>query len=137
MKRILLFLSTSLFLLSCGNVKIHENVDEDLAKDAMQVVEAIIKNVEDGVQIEEVSVEDDALFESYYNKYLNGDSALPIQDFQGADKTIEIMASGSLVKYSKGISLESDKESLMENKRIMIESIESGLSIEEKVEQEK
>jgi len=114
-----------LFLVACGGTKIHENVDESVAKDSMQVMDRIIYNIDKGISIEEVSEEDNSLFERYFDKYIEGEDIFSPK-LEGVDYDIYIMASGSLVTYAKGASLESDKESIKENNDLMMKLIKTG-----------
>jgi len=76
-------------------------VDKDLAKDARQVMDRIIYNVDKGIAIEEVSEEDDALFESYFNKFID-ESEISFPDYDDVNETIKVMISGLLVNIVKG-----------------------------------
>ena len=114
-----------MFLVACGNVKIHENVDEQVAKDSMQVMDRIIYNIDKDIPIEDVEDDDHELFERFTNKYIDKSDTIPV-DLEGVDKSVNVMASGSLVKYAKGASLESDKEDIKESYDTMIEFIETG-----------
>ena len=124
-KVLFILLLLTLFLVGCSSDDIHENVDEILANDARQVTDRILENVENGVLIEDVSEEDHNLFESYTKKYIE-DRGTVGSPYSGANKTIETMASASLVEYSQGITLESDVESLKENIELMEKAIVEG-----------
>jgi len=125
LKRTLILLLAAMFLVACGNVKIHENVDEQVAKDSMQVMDRIIYNIDKDIPIEDVEDDDHELFERFTNKYIDKSDTIPV-DLEGVDKSVNVMASGSLVKYAKGASLESDKEDIKESYDTMIEFIETG-----------
>src|SRR5690625_4834652 len=99
-----------IILAACNGIKIHENVDESVANDSVQVMDRILYNIDKGTPIEEVSEEDDSLFERYFDKYIEKNDILS-PELEGVDYDIYTMASGSLVKYAKGAYLESDKES--------------------------
>lgn len=127
MKKLLILLMAAMFLVACGNVKVHENVDEQVANDSMQVMDRIIYNIDEDIPIEDVEEEDHKLFERFTNKYIDKTDTIPIE-LDGVDESINTMAAGSLVKYAKGASLESDKESIKENYDYMIKFIEEGES---------
>lgn len=126
MKKITLLIAVSFILVACGSVKIHENVNKDIAKDAIQVMDRITYNVNKDIQIEDVSDKDDKLFERYTNKYIEKTDTIPIK-IEGVDKSIIAMSSASLVRYAKGANLTSDKENIKENKEYMNEFIETGI----------
>lgn len=125
MRKLIVLVAATLMLVACGSTKVHDNVDEQVAEDSMQVMDRVIKNVKDDVAIEDVSEDDHELFERYTNKYIDQTDAVPIE-LEGVDKDITSMASDSLVKYAKGASLESDKETIKENEEYMLKFIESG-----------
>ncbi len=115
-----------LLLVGCGNnVKIHENVNEQVAKDSMQVMDRILYNIDKDIAIEDVSEDDHKLFERFTNKYIDKTDTIPV-DLEGVDKSVNIMAAASLVTYAKGVSLESDKEDIKENYEYMMDFIETG-----------
>lgn len=132
-KAIIVFVVTIL-LVACGDVKTHKNVDEELAKDSIQVMDRILENVEKDISIEDVDNKDNALFESYFNKYMEDDEILKPSKYSGANNDVYIFTGGTLVTYSKGISLDSDKEKIKENYEYMMKAIETGLSVEERIE---
>ncbi|MBO1003752.1 hypothetical protein [Pseudogracilibacillus auburnensis] len=125
MKKYLLMFVALLLLTACGEVKIHENVDEQVAKDSMQVMDRILDNIDKDLPIEDVSEDDHKLFERFTNKYIEKTDVIPIE-LDGVDESIYLMASGGLIKYAKGASLESDKEDIKENYEYMIKFIETG-----------
>lgn len=126
MKKVLL-LGLILLLAGCGGPNIHENVDKEVAKDSIQVMERILYNIDNDTAIEDVSEDDHRLFERFTNKYINETDVLPVE-LEGVDKSINTMATGSLVSYAKGVSLESDKEDIRENYDYMMQFIEEGES---------
>lgn len=125
MKRLLLLLP--ILLMACGSVKIHENVDEEHAKDAMQVMDRISYYVDKEISIEDVDEKDHLLFERYTNKYIEKTDVIPV-NLEGVDKSINIMATAALVRYAKGATLESDKEDIKESYDYMIQFIKEGKS---------
>ncbi len=130
MRKYILLLMAAMFLVACGDVKIHENVDEQVAEDSIQVMDRIIDNIENDIDIEDASEDDHKVFERYTNKYIDKTDTIPI-DLDGVNESISVMAAGSLVKYAKGASLESDKEDIKENYEYMIQFIEEGKSASE------
>jgi len=118
-----------MLLSACGSGKVHESVDEGIAKDARQVMDRIKYNVDKGIAIEDVSDEDDKLFDNYTKKYID-ENSLYKSGYKDVEEDILIMSSGSLVKYAKGISLESEIETLKDNEEIMEECITTGKAIE-------
>ncbi|GGN59399.1 lipoprotein [Oceanobacillus indicireducens] len=125
MRKYLFILLSILILAACGEVKIHENVDEEVAKDSMQVMDRIFENIDNGIAIEDVSENDHKLFERFTNKYIDKTDTIPIE-LDGVDYSISLMASDSLIKYAKGASLESDKAVIEENYEYMMRYIEEG-----------
>ena len=125
LRKVLFILIAVLLLTACGEVKIHENVDEQVAKDSMQVMDIILYNIENDIPIEDASKEDHEVFERFTNKYIDKTDVIPIE-LDGVDDSVNIMAAGSLVKYAKGASLESDKADIQENYDYMIKFIETG-----------
>lgn len=121
----ILVLLLSVNLISCNKVEIHEDVNEEVAKDAMQLVNTINKNVKNKVSLEKVSEEDEDIIFRYASKYIDEDNIMPLKLSQ-ADEDIVTMASSSLIKYAKGIALESDIKELEENEDLMMKFIETG-----------
>lgn len=125
MKKLLILLLLALVLVACDSPKIHENVDEGVANDSIQLMEMILKNADDGISIEDVNEDDEKLFISYKKKYIDEDVTIPL-NLNKAEEDIVLMASASLVAFANGLSLESDKDRVKENNEYMIEFIESG-----------
>src|SRR5690625_887990 len=127
MKRILILLIAIVFLVACGEVKVHDNVDAQVAKDSIQVMDRIMYNVDKEIPIEEVDEKDDRIFERYYERYIGEEDTIPL-NLEVVDESIVVMGSASLVRYAKGASLESDKEYILENHESMLEYLETGES---------
>lgn len=127
MKKLFFVLVAILLLAGCGKVKIHENVNEQVAEDSMQVMDRILYNIDKDIPIDSISEQDEKLFERFTNKYIDKTDVIPV-DLDGVDRSINIMATASLVKYAKGVSLESDKDEIKENYDYMIQFIEEGES---------
>lgn len=125
MKKVLILGLFIIVMLVACKPKIHDDVNDGVAEDSIQVMDAIMDNIEEGTPIEKVSDEDDTLFERYYSKYIDEDSDY-YEELEGIDDNIKIMAAGSLVGYSKGSLLESDKKDVQESYDLMIEYIEDG-----------
>ncbi|WP_368652253.1 hypothetical protein AB4Y30_10860 [Ornithinibacillus sp. 4-3] len=90
-------------------------------------MDRILDNIDKNIAIEDVSEDDYKLFERYTNKYITQTDVIPVV-IGGVNKSINTAVSGSLARFAKGASLESDKERLKEYYEYMIEVIEKGES---------
>jgi len=126
MKRLLFLLAAALLLTACGT-KIHKNVDAQVAEDSMQIMDRILYNIDNGTPIEDISEDDYRLFERFTNKYIEKTDVISVE-LDGVDRSINTMTAGSLIKYAKGVALESDKEDIEDNYELMVQFIEEGES---------
>lgn len=124
MKRALLILIV-LFLAACGKTKIHENVDEELAKDALQLMEVVTNNVDKGILYEDADSNDKSVIDGYYDKYL-GKFSTKKGSYEGVNEHISIIANATYARYIDGISLDTEKDNLKESEERLKEFISSG-----------
>lgn len=126
MKKLFIFFIVAMFLVSCGsNVKIHENVDEEVAKDALQLMEVVTRNVDKGILYEDANSNDRNVVDSYYDKYI-GQFSTKKDLYDDVNKDILIIANATAVRYMKGITLETEKEDLKDSEKRLKEFITTG-----------
>ncbi|MBP1967993.1 putative S18 family serine protease [Virgibacillus natechei] len=126
MKKILLMLSLSLILLSaCNSVNIHEDVDEEVAEDALQLMDVVTTNVDKGTLYEDASSEDQNVVDSYYSKYM-GEFSTKKDLYDDVDEDILIISNATTARYMEGITLETEKDSLKDSEERLKEFVESG-----------
>ena len=53
MQRLIVVLLSVIVLVACGSTEIHEDIDEELASDALQLMEVVTKNVEKDILYED------------------------------------------------------------------------------------
>lgn len=125
MRKYLILIATALLLVACGDLEIHESVNEQAAEDALKVMDRIMYYIDKDIPIEDVKEEDHKLFERFTEKYIDESDVIP-NNLDDIDKSINVLASSSLVKYAKGAALESDKKDIKDNYELMIDFIENG-----------
>ncbi len=131
MKKMLIVLLALVLLVACGDdITIHDNVDKELAKDVMQVMDRIVYNVDNNIEYEDISTDDEKLFKQFQKKY-EDDEGFPVDHYEGVNDMIRICGSVSLYKYMEGISFDSDKEFIKQTNVDAIKYIETGKTIGE------
>ncbi|GIO22443.1 hypothetical protein [Oceanobacillus sp. J11TS1] len=123
MKKVLFILLLVLFLSACGNVEIHEDVNEEVAKDALQLMDVVTTNVDKGIAYEDS--DDKGTVDEYYKKYL-GEFSTKKGIYSGVNEDILIIANATTVRYMDGITLETEKENLKESEERLKEFISTG-----------
>lgn len=118
-------LMLTVVLSACGDLNVHDDVDEELAEDSWQMMVVVSKNVDKDIMYEDAESEDKNIVDSYYDKYAGEFSTLD-GIFEGVDEDISIIANATVVKYKQGITLDTEKEDLEDSKDNMKEFIESG-----------
>ncbi len=112
-------------LYGCSNeTKIHENINEELAQDSLQVMSIIEKSVEQDHTSDELDDSDYKKLFSYKNKYLNQEDSFMV--IGEADDDIITFTLGTISRYSDSGLLESDKKDFLENKENVEKIIEQG-----------
>ncbi|WP_155974832.1 hypothetical protein [Virgibacillus sp. CM-4] len=127
MKKVLVVLSIliTLMLFGCSNeTKIHENINEELAQDSLQVMSIIEKAVEQDQTSDELDDSDYKKLVSYKDKYLNPDDSFVV--IGEADDDIITFTLGTISQYSDSGLLESDKKDFLKNKENVEKIIEQG-----------
>lgn len=125
MKRIFVLMFTAFILSSCGQVEIHENVDEELASDALQLAEVVTENIDKGNLYEDADGTDKNVVDSYYDKYI-GEFSTNKGLYDGVNEDITIIANAIAVRYKQGVTLETEKEDLKEDSERLKEFISTG-----------
>lgn len=124
MKKVLFVILVALFLSACNDdVKIHEDVDEEVAKDALQLMDIVTKNVDEGITYEDS--DDKGTVDEYYKKYL-GEFSYRKDLYSGVDEDILIIANATATRYIDGITLETEIDSLKESEERLKEFISTG-----------
>lgn len=126
MRKYILLLIAAMFLVACGNVKVHENVDEEVAEDATQLMDVVTKNVKKDILYEEADSKDKNVVDSYYDKYI-GKFSTKKDLYDGVNEDILIISNATAVSYKDGITLETEKEDLKESKNTLKRFIETGV----------
>ncbi|WBX80133.1 hypothetical protein PD280_21450 [Virgibacillus salarius] len=112
-------------LAGCSSeTKIHENINEELAKDSLQVMSIIEKAVEQDQTSDELDDSDYKKLVSYKDKYLNPEDSFMV--ICEADDDIITFTLGTISQYSNSGLLESDKKDFLENKENVEKIIEQG-----------
>ena len=114
-----------IMLVGCSNVQIHDDVDEEVANDALQLMDVVTKNVDKGTLYEDASSKDRNIVDSYYDKYI-GKFNTKKGIYDGVDDDILIISKATTVKFKKGITLETEKEDLKESESNLKEFISTG-----------
>ncbi|UTR15508.1 hypothetical protein MM221_02650 [Salipaludibacillus sp. LMS25] len=122
--RYLYFILMGVLLVGCNQVSIHENVNEDLANDAMQVMDIIAEAIESDTVLENLPEEDIYKLYGFKDKYDDNDMLFEV--FSDADEDIITFVLGSTGKYANSKLIQSDTDDLMENREAVIAMIESG-----------
>lgn len=108
MKKLFVLLLISLLLVACGDIKIHENVDEDLANDSIQVIDVILNNINKDIDFDEMEEKEMSLIEKYKNKH--GDVTSAYNLYNELNGSIVFYTGAIISNYEDGIPFESDKE---------------------------
>lgn len=111
-------------MVGCGEVKVHENVNEDLANDSLQVMNIIEEAANSDTIIDDLADEDLMKLVGFQEKYHEND--MLFVTFSEADENIITFTVGSSSKYSKSKLIDSDVKEFTENKEAIEAMIESG-----------
>lgn len=126
LRKILFVLLLSIVLLAaCGETNIHEDVDEEVAKDALQLMDVVTKNVDKGILYEDADSNDKNVVDTYYDKYM-GEFSTKKGLYDGVNEDILIISNATTVRYMEGITLETEKESLKDSESNLKEFISTG-----------
>src|SRR5690625_265952 len=125
MKRIFVLLTIAFFLVACGDVKVHEDVDEEVAKDVLQLMDVVTKNVDKDILYEDASSNDKNLVDTYYKKYL-GEFSIKKDLYDGVNEDILIISNATAVRYEQGITLDTEKDDLKESEERLKEFVKTG-----------
>lgn len=128
MRKVLLIAVLSTLLVGCNDTKIHENVNEEVATDALQLMDAVVKNVDKGVAYEDADSKD--VVDNYYDKYM-GRFSTKKDLYDKVNEDILIIANATAARYKEGISLETEKEELKEDQQQLKEFVSTGQGYEE------
>lgn|SRR5699024_2420922 len=127
-RKSLLIVKTSLFLLilvACNDMKIHENVDEDLAEDSIQVMNILDNALEEDVLVDDLPKEDVSKLNSYGDKYNESDRETTLI-FNGTEEDIITFSLGTITRYTMYTGLESDEKVILDGKDSIEEMIKTG-----------
>lgn len=123
-KKHIMILLTVMLLTACS-VEIHEDVDEEVASDALQLMETVVKNVNKDILYEDASTHDRNIVDSYYDKYI-GEFSSKKGLYDGVNEDILIISNATAVRYMKGITLDTEKDELKESEKRLKEFITTG-----------
>lgn len=125
MKKILFICLVTLLLVGCsGEIKIDENINEELAKGSLQVMNIIEKAAQEDKTSDELNDSNYKKLVSYQNKYVNPEESFMV--LGEADEDIIVFALAAISKYSDSGLLASDKEDFLESKEIINKIIKQG-----------
>lgn len=124
-KKTLFILMAAIMLVACGDPKIHDNVNEEVASDALQLMNVITKNVNKGIIYEDADGNDKNVVDTYYDKYM-GEFSTKKNLYDGVDKDILIIANATAVRYKEGITLETEIKDLKNSKERLEEFVKTG-----------
>lgn len=133
MRKYILLVIAAMFLVACGDVKVHEDVNEEVAEDALQLMKVVTKNVDKDTLYEDASSNDKNVVDSYYKKYI-GEFSTKKSLYDGVDEDILIVSNATAVRYMDGITLETEKEDLKDSNDTLKEFVESGQGYSHKEE---
>jgi hypothetical protein len=123
MKRILV-LGVLLFLVACSNnLEVHENVDESLARDTMQVIEIMEKLAKYG---EQPNKEQQKTFDSYLDKYKKYGEIQFLNDINGQ---IYNAMESNLYFLDRDLSLDSASQDVEDLREVVTHYIKYGKTV--------
>lgn len=132
-RKLLILLMAAMFLAACRGPKIHENVNDEVAKDALQLMDVVTKNVDKGILYEDANNNDKNVVDTYYNKYM-GQFSTKKDLYDGVDEDILIISNATAARYMEGITLDTEKEDLKDSEQRLREFVKSGKGYSHKKE---
>ncbi len=125
MKKVLFVLMTAMLLMACGDNKVHESIDENLANDSRQVMNILSDALDEDMLSDDLPQDKVDILNSYGDKYYeeNRDSAL---FFNEVEEEVITFSLATITRYVQYTGLESDKDKILEGKKNVENMIRTG-----------